>query len=95
MPAPTRFEWNEAKSQATLASRGFDFERATRIFGGHVLEEPDTRRDYGEIRIRALGAVEDDVLAVVYTDRGDVRRIVSARPANRKERARWRSSAKL
>ena len=51
----------------------------------------DLRHDYGEVRITAIGAVEEDVLVVTYTDRGDVRRIISARPANRKERRRWLS----
>lgn len=41
----------------------------------------------------ALGAVEEEVLVVVYTDRSEVRRIISARRANRKERKLWRSFA--
>jgi uncharacterized DUF497 family protein len=51
------------------------------IFEGPTLEWPDERRDYGEDRVITLGAVDDDVLVVVYTDRGTVRRIISARPA--------------
>jgi len=50
---------------------------------------PDDRRDYGEARVRAIGEVDGVVLHVVFTDRGDVRRIISARLADRKERARW------
>ena len=35
-----KFEWDEAKSQACAASRGFDFAYATRPgFGAHLLEE--------------------------------------------------------
>jgi len=41
----------------------------------------------------AFGLVEEEVLVVVYTDRGDVRRIISARRANRKERKLWQSFA--
>jgi hypothetical protein len=69
MSAPTEYDWDEAKSEATLAKRGFDFARASLIFDGPVVEEPDRRWDYGEIRIRAIGEVGGRVLVVVYTDR--------------------------
>lgn len=89
------FEWDEAKSDARFASDGFGFDVAALVFDGPTLEWPDDRRDYGERRMIALGAVDGIVLVVVYTDRGDVRRIISARPANRKERQRWRLFAGL
>jgi uncharacterized DUF497 family protein len=50
------------------------------------------RRDYGETRVRAIGEADGLVLQVVFTDRGDVRRIISARIANRKERTQWLAS---
>jgi len=77
------FEWDEAKSRRTLGERGFDFDYASRIFLGPTLEKRDDRRDYDEVRIQAIGQVGDDVLYVVYTDRGEARRIISARPASR------------
>jgi uncharacterized DUF497 family protein len=87
------FEWDEQKSERTRKERGFGFDVAARIFEGPTFEFPDERRDYGELRMVALGAVEEEVLVVVYTDRSDVRRIISARRANRKERKLWRSFA--
>lgn len=80
------FEWDEAKSKASLKARGFDFAYAAGIFDGPVLEIDDTRSDYGERRVQAIGKIGADILFVVYTWRGDVRRIISARLANRKER---------
>lgn len=56
------------------------------MFHGDVFEEKDDRHDYGETRIRATGKVEQDFLTVVYTWRGERRRIISARPANKEER---------
>ena len=85
------FEWDAAKSDENLRRRGFDFAFAARIFEGPTREWPDRRRDYGEARSVALGAVGDDVLVVVYTWRGAVRRIISARAAKRKERHVYRS----
>lgn len=79
------FEWDEAKSQRNHEERGFDFAYAAGIFDNLVLETTDGRRDYGEERIIALGSVGANILVVVYTDRRSVRRIISARAANRKE----------
>jgi uncharacterized DUF497 family protein len=87
------FEWDEAKSRRTLDERGFSFEYAARIFLAPTLERSDDRREYGEVRIQAIGRVGDDILFVVYTDRGDIRHIISARLANRKERRLWQSFA--
>jgi uncharacterized DUF497 family protein len=87
------FEWDEAKSRRNLNERGFGFEYAARIFLGRTLERRDDRRDYGEVRIQAIGCVMDDILFVVYTDRGDARHIISARLASRKERSLWQSFA--
>ena len=84
------FEWDEEKSDATLAARGFDFAFAARIFDGEVLRRADVRRDYGEPRWVAIGEVASETLAVVYTYRGDRVRIISARPANRRERRAYR-----
>lgn len=88
------FEWDEAKSEWTRRERGVDFATAARIFEAPVQTTPDERRDYGEERIIAIGEVDGAVLVVVYTDRSGVRRIISARPANRKERETWRLFAK-
>ena len=87
------FGWDEAKSQRTLRERGFGFDYAAGIFSGPTLEHEDNRRDYGEVRVQAIGRAGADVLFVVYTERGDVRHIISARRANRKERNLWLSFA--
>jgi uncharacterized DUF497 family protein len=80
------FEWDEAKSALNLARRGFGFDFAARIFEGPVTEYADDRRDYGEPRMIALGCVDGEWLVVVYTWRGEMCRIISARKASRKER---------
>ncbi len=85
------FEWDAAKHERNRRERGFGFDHAIRIFAGPVIEAVDARRAYGEVRIQALGQTGDDVLLVVYTQRGEVRRIISARLASRKERQLWQS----
>ena len=83
------FDWDPPKHDRNLRERGFGFDIAALIFETPVLEFPDIRRDYGEIRIKALGLVRGVLLSVVYTDRKDARWIISARRASRKERRLW------
>lgn len=86
------FEWDEAKSRKNLRERSFDFAFAARIFEQDVLEQEDTRQDYGEQRIIALAEIEGEVFVVVYTWRGSYRRIISARRASRRERNAYRQA---
>jgi uncharacterized protein len=88
------FDWDAAKSDRNLAERGFDFAFAVQLFAGTYVEFDDTRRDYGERRMVALGLADDIPLTVVFTDRvapggAIVRRIISARLSHRKERRRY------
>ena len=86
------FEWDAGKNAANIAKYGIDFEDAARMFEGPVLERRDDREDYGETRIAAVGVVEGRELFVVYTVRGENRRIISARKANRHEREAYRKA---
>ena len=91
------FDWDLTKSEQTLAERGFDFAFAALVFAGPYVEFDDTRRDYGERRIVALGHGDGIPLTVVFTDRvaptgAVVRRVISARLSNRKERRRYAES---
>jgi uncharacterized DUF497 family protein len=85
------FELDMRKSDENRERRGFDFAFASRLFRNVFVEKPDLRRDYGESRRIASGWVAGIPLTVVFTDRTDfsgqaVRRIISARISNRKER---------
>lgn len=84
------FEWDEAKSDACLATRGFDFAFAAGVFADPtLLVELDDRRDYGEPRLVATGRIVDLHFTVVFTPRAAKLRIISARRASRKEIARY------
>lgn len=72
------FEWDKAKRATNLRDHGVDFEDAALIFAGPVIEADDTRVDYGEPRLRAVGQVEGEFFMVAYTWRGQNRRIISA-----------------
>lgn len=83
------FEWDENKRQSNLSKHGIDFIDAAKIFNRPVLERVDNRYDYEETRIVALGEVNGVVLYVVYTWRDEVRRIISARRATKRERNKY------
>ncbi|HEU0022788.1 MAG TPA: BrnT family toxin [Dehalococcoidia bacterium] len=85
-----KFEWDEAKNERNIAQHHIDFVEAKLSFEGNVLAFVDDRRDYGETRIVAIGLAEGRELTVVYTMRGDVVRIISARRARRDERRAYR-----
>ena len=89
------FEWDDAKSEACLAGRGFDFAYAIQVFlDPDRLIELDDRYDYGEPRYRVLGRIGSRLFLVVYTPRGDALRIISARKANAKEVSRYGDGAR-
>ncbi len=52
------FEWDETKRAETYRKHGVDLLEAALIFENGVLEKEDTRRDYGEKRMIALGMAD-------------------------------------
>jgi uncharacterized DUF497 family protein len=85
-PVEKSFEWDPAKSARNHLQRGSPFDLAVMLFDRPTLERPDARLDYQEARTLAIGMIGTIALVCVYTDRGLVRRIISLRPANRRER---------
>lgn len=84
------FEWDPEKDAANLAKHGFSFLRATAVFDDpRCIIEDSTRPEHGEERRRAVGLVDAVVITVIFTDREQRRRIISARRARRDERARY------
>ena len=83
------FEWDEAKNHSNIRKHGIDFDIAKRVFGGVVVTEIDGRKDYGEVRYRGIGTVQGKAMVATYTERFGRTRIISARPASRKERRKY------
>ncbi|CUW38684.1 conserved protein of unknown function [Magnetospirillum sp. XM-1] len=66
------FDWDDAKNASNLEKHGINFEDAIAIWEGPVLVNPSPR-----------DGVE---IAVVYTERGTAKRLISARRARTNER---------
>jgi uncharacterized DUF497 family protein len=86
------FEWDEAKRQANILKHGIDFVDAIGIFAGRFTEAEDLRHGYGERRLLVTGELAGEMIRLVYTWRGERRRIISARRARRDERRTYHAS---
>jgi hypothetical protein len=84
------FEWDDAKASENLAGHGVSFAAASLAFDdAFAVVREDRRQDYGEERFILLGMVQERLLAVSYTLRGERARIISARFAEPRERRRY------
>jgi uncharacterized DUF497 family protein len=84
------FEWDEAKRQATIKARGLDFIDAELLFDGRpVFTLTSDRRP--EIRFLSVGILDDGKFhTVVWTSRGEAKRIISFRRARVDEERAYR-----
>ena len=87
------YTWDPVKNRRNIARHGIAFEDAVKIFEGPTLERVDDRFEYGEVRVYAIGIVNEIEITVIYTDVSQTeRRIISAWRAERHEReAYWQS----
>ena len=80
-----QIEFDSIKRKQAMADRGLDFARAVDVFAGKHLTRADARMDYAEARFVTAGWLDARLVVVVWTPRGEVRRIISMRKANERE----------
>jgi len=87
----TLFEWDRHKAEANLRKHGISFEEAQTVFTDPLsmtLPDPDHSEDEG--RFIDIGMSDNHrVLVVVYTERGQRIRLISARKATPVERKQY------
>ncbi|MGH7121831.1 MAG: BrnT family toxin [Acetobacteraceae bacterium] len=84
------FEWDDAKAASNWLDHGVRFETARDVFKDiFAIEWTDDRHGDAEERLVTVGMVEDRLLFVSYTLRGERIRIISAREAEPRERRRY------
>ena len=81
------YEWDDAKNAANIAAGRLGFEAINNFEWETAIITHSPR--HGELRLAALGLIGDRLHHVVYSRREDRRRIISLRPASRKERDRY------
>ena len=80
-----RYEWDQQKRQTNIKKHGIDFMDIPELFDSDIVILPDERFDYGESRFIVIGILKNQVAVVVYTERDDNIRIISARKATKNE----------
>lgn len=84
------FDWDDTRWASNIEKHGIDFDDAVKVFADPLVLTSDvTLPEHGETRFKTVGSVDGRVMAVIFTDRGPVRRIISARWSRRNERREY------
>lgn len=83
-------EFDPEKRALTLKHRGLDMGEVAEVFAGIHQSVEDDRENYGEERWITTGFLKGRLVIVVWTMRGEARRIISLRKANDRERKRYK-----
>ena len=81
--------FDPAKDASNKTKHGVSLALAARIEWETAVTYIDTRRDYGETRLNALGYLGRRLYFVAFADRDGQRRVISLRKANRREINRY------
>jgi uncharacterized DUF497 family protein len=87
-----RVEFDPAKDTANRRKHGIGLGAATILLEGPTIRWIDTRRDWGETRMVAVGLLEGLEFTCVYAMRATTIRIISLRRSRREERARFHAT---
>ena len=80
-----QIEFDPAKDAANLSKHGASLALAAELDWEAALVWVDERFEYDEMRMVALAPKTGILYYAAFVDRGDVRRIISLRRANRRE----------
>lgn len=84
--------YDDAKRAAVLAERGLDFNDAEEAFSGFHLTRRDVSHSDEEDRFQTLGMIAGSLALIVWTQRGEDRRIITMWKANERERTKFESA---
>jgi uncharacterized protein len=87
-------EWDDAKRRSNLEKHKVDFAAAVEFDWDNAVVFEDTRFDYGETRLIAIGRIATGIYTMVFTGVPRGFRIISLRPAHRKERIFYEKSSR-
>src|SRR5262249_41864580 len=93
MPAALEFEWDEKKNLINMEKHGIAFRIAIKVFDDKCFIYQSSRKTARGIEMRqvAVGGIAGNITAVIYTERHEKIRIISARPARKKEKIAYRA----
>ena len=80
-----RLSFDPAKNDRNIAERGLSFELLLALDWDTAVTIEDTRKDYGETRLRVMARLGGRLHVAVISRRGDATHVISFRKANKKE----------
>ena len=83
-------EYDPVKRELVLSARGLDMARCGEAFDTFHLTKPDERHSEHEQRFRSFASLDNTVVIIAWTQRGNVRRIITMWKANDRERQSYR-----
>ena len=86
------FEWDPTKAETNRRKHGVTFEDAATVFADPLsltVHDPDHSLQDEDRSVTVGFSVKEDLLVVVHCDRDNNIRIISARPATRRERKQY------
>ena len=86
------FEWDEEKAAINIRKHGIDFNDAKQVFeDDFAVDEVDDSMEYEEDRFIITGLMDGYLITVIYTERNDTLRLISARKASKYEERKYHS----
>jgi len=89
-----RFEWDERKRRSNVIKHGIDFSDAIEAFYDPAAYTFRSPHPASERRYVTVGVMRGALIAVIFTIRNEVVRIISARAARRGERQTYGAAEK-
>ncbi len=87
------FEWDAKKNDSNIKKHGISFEEAKDVFDDmNSFTEQTNKKD--ELRFKKTGLILKKLFTVIYTIRGKIIRIISARRANKLEEKKYNDKNK-
>jgi len=85
----SKITFDPTKCEANWQKHGISLKLAESIDWSEVWCAPDDRRDYRELREIGYAQMDGQLYCVVFTQRGDMFRVISLRRANSREVKRY------
>ena len=85
-----KFEWDNDKEQINIKKHGISFKEALQVFldSNSIEIFDEAHSDENEERYKVIGLLSSRliIISLIYTERREVLRIISARKANKEEK---------
>jgi uncharacterized DUF497 family protein len=90
-----KFEWDINKAASNVRRHGVPFEDAASVFGDPLARTiPDPEHSTDEARFVTMGMTAGGrLVVVVHANRADRTRVISARPATRREKNEYEEAS--